>query len=464
MRNYYIQTGTKLEGPFSVDELKTMKIDFHSKLCEQGTNEWKKIQEIQDYDAIRMDLKPDLLKEGRPWKKLAVFSIGFIGIVTILFFAGPKLFGAIGKSFSSSEQLAEKKTDGFQIVPKKKKKIKVVLTPIDAKISNYASLISGIIPDSMRTQLEDNEKWISIQNAMNEEWERVVTEKILPIQEWRDESPLAQLDTTKLFYPFAGADFLYSNNFFPKTNKIIMIGLEPLGSINTDKAIDGDFYEYVRKIKSSLYTSNRSGFFMTLRMGKELHQSDLNGVLPLILFYARRQAFSVSSISYLKMSEEGVESTCDIKEAEGVRVIVTDADQKIRKTIEYYKTDLSNSGLTPDTKFYKFFSRMQNKNVFLKAASYLLHNDGFSNIRDIILNKTTYILQDDSGLPFKYVNNENWETQLYGKYTRPIGLFSRRVQPELRAEFNKRESQPLPFRIGYNISHDEPHLIFAKRK
>ena len=123
MRNYYIQTGTKLEGPYSVDELKTMKIDFHSKLCEQGTNEWKNIQEIQDYDLIKMDLKPDLLKEGRPWKKIAVYSIGFIGIVTIGFFVGPKLIGSIGKSFSSSELFADKTTDSLQLEANKKKKI-----------------------------------------------------------------------------------------------------------------------------------------------------------------------------------------------------------------------------------------------------------------------------------------------------------------------------------------------------
>lgn len=446
-----------------MEELKTMKIDFHSKLCEQGTNEWKNIQEIQDYDAIRMDLKPDLLKQGRPWKKIGLYSLVIVGFAAFGFFIGPQLFNALGNSFSSENELADKAADSLKLA-KKKKEVVAPLTPIDFKITNYASLISGIIPDSMRTQLEDDEKWISVQNAISEEWERVVNEKVLPIQEWRDESPLAQIDTTMLFYPFAGADFLYSNNFFPKTNKIIMIGLEPLGSINTEKSLDADFYEYVRKIKSSLYTSNRSGYFMTLRMGKELHQSDLNGVLPLILFYARRQAFSISSISYLKMSDEGFVSEVDRNEAEGVRVVITDASQKIKKVLEYYKTDLSNSGLTPETKFYKFFSRIENKNVFLKAASYLLHNDGFSNIRDIILNKTTYILQDDSGLPFKYVNNEQWETQLYGKYTRPIGLFSRRVQPELRAEFSKREPQPLPFRIGYNISHDEPHLIFAKRK
>jgi hypothetical protein len=203
---------------------------------------------------------------------------------------------------------------------------------------------------------------------------------------------------------------------------------------------------------------------MTINMGKELHQSDLNGVLPLILFYARRQAFLISKIEYLQLDDQGLPVTCSYKEAEGVRVSITDAEQKNKKIIEYYRTDLSNGGLTEDSKFYQYFSKFEQKNVFLKAASYLLHNSSFSNIRELILSKTNYILQDDSGLPFSFLNNENWTTELYGKYTRPIGLFSGRVQPSLREEFQKRKSQPLPFKIGYNISHNEPHLILAKRK
>jgi hypothetical protein len=461
MRKYYIQTGKKLDGPFSIDELKNMSIDFHSKLCEQGTNEWKSIHEIPDFDSIKMDLKPDLLKRGINWNKFVYPTVGLVAIA-IIFFGGTKAYRFYQEKASqvvASAPVDSVQKDSVEVV---KKTLKPIL--FDNDITAYSSLISGIIPDSKREQLEDNETWINIQNLINEEWEKVVSEKVLPIQEWRDESPLANLDSATLFYPFAGADFLYSNNFFPKSNKIIMIGLEPVGSINTEKELDSGFYEYVKKIKSSLYTSNRSGYFMTLNMGKELHQSDLNGVLPLILFYARRQDFLVSNIEYLQLDDQGLPVVCSYKEAEGVRVCITDSQQKNKKVIEYYRTDLSNDGLTEESKFYKYFNGFENKNVFLKAASYLLHNSSFSNIRNIILSRTNIILQDDSGLPFSFVNNDNWTTELYGKYTRPIGLFSGRVQKSLREEFKKRKSQPLPFRIGYNISHNEPHLILAKRK
>ncbi len=462
MRKYYIQTGKKLSGPFSVEELKSQPIDFHSKLCEQGSNEWKPINEISDFELIKMDLKPDLLRKPFPWKKI-IFAFSLLAMISLMIVGGGKVYEYY-KNHSNQEQYLQVPADS--VLQDSIVQVKKISKPIsfDTNLTNFSCLISGIIPDSKRSLLEDDESWINVQNLINEEWEKVVEEKILPIQEWRDESSISKLDSSTLFYPFAGADFLYSNNFFPKSNKIIMIGLEPVGSINTEKAIDGNFYEYVKKIKSSLYMSNRSGYFMTLKMGKELHQSDLNGVLPLLLFYAKRQAYLISKIEYLKIDDLGKVTSCSYENADGVRLSITDSEQKTKKTIEYFRTDLSNIGFSENSKFYLYFSQIEQKNVFLKAASYLLHYSSFSNIRDVILNKTNVILQDDSGLPFSFVNNENWETELFGKYTRPIGLFRERVQPVLRQEFLKREAKPLPFRIGYNISHNEPHLILAKRK
>jgi hypothetical protein len=67
-------------------------------------------------------------------------------------------------------------------------------------------------------------------------------------------------------------------------------------------------------------------------------------------------------------------------------------------------------------------------------------------------------------MPYRYIATNDWNLELYGKYTRPIGLFSERVQSDLREAFQQRGGKELPFRIGYNISHNEPHLILAQRK
>ncbi|MFN5319484.1 MAG: GYF domain-containing protein [Bacteroidia bacterium] len=466
MRKYYIQNGDKLEGPYSVEELKDAPINFHTRLCKQGTNEWKTITEIEDFEQVRLSIKPDLEK-----KKKAVNTSQLLKTSGIIALIGIVIFGVISlvKSRPSGETKVVTadtlKVDSLNSDSLNKAK-KTSVTPIrvNDNVTNFSSMLAGIIPDNMRDKLEDNSSWIDIQGAMHEEWERVVTDKVLPIQEWTDESPLAKLDSGILFYPFAGADFLYSNCFFPRSNRIVMVGLEPIGSISEKLEFNSDFYDYMKRIKTSLYTSNRSGYFMTINMGKELRQSDLNGVLPLILFYARRQSFLISSIEYVSLDENGKQIPSTYQEAAGVVIKLTDNDRKTLKTIEYYRTDLSDGEFKPGSRFHNYFSAFQNKNVFLKAASYLLHNDSFSNIRNVILENTNTLLQDDSGMPYKYVATNDWNVELYGKYTRPIGLFSSRVQSDLREEFQKRGGKELPFRIGYNISHNEPHLILAQRK
>lgn len=464
MRKYYIQEGKELRGPFSLDELKGQEINFHSRLCEQGTNEWKTIQEIPDYDALRVHLRPDLdlPKSTKPKASLIWMSLLFIVLaIVVVKFIVPNV----------SLPKWDKETEVVQVPVDSLPKDTIVAiptpaieVPVDERATEFGYLISGILPERMQSELAENPGWLKLETAIAEEWDLVTQEKILPISEWRSEIDAIKADTGTLFYPFAGADFLYSNCFFPNCDTIVMVGLEPLGTIPDNFDFTAEFEEYVRKIKSSLYTSNRSGYFMTIKMGKELHREDLNGVLPLILFYATRQNYQVSKCEYVKMNADGRSDIAPMDEADGVIITLTDRDRTKVKRIEYYKTDLSNDGFLPESSFHKYFTSFENKMVFLKAASYLLHNSYFSNIRDVILGNTRLLLQDDSGMPFSFFTPETWTTQLYGKYTRPIGLFAGRVQPALRAEFQSRGAGELPFRIGYNVAHNEPHLILATRR
>jgi hypothetical protein len=465
MRKYYIQNGSKLTGPFAIDDLKDVEINFHTRLCMQGTNEWKSITDIEDFDLIKIYLKPDIENVNKKFDfKPFLKAFGIISLSILLLVGLYKIIkiSPIKNLKNQSNELVNKDSLHNDSLKKLVKALPIVIS-VNKKATDFSSLLAGIIPDEMRSEIEDNETWIDIQGSMHDEWEKVVTEKILPIQEWTEDSPLAKLDSGVLFYPFAGADFLYSNCFFPKSNRIVMVGLEPIGSISEKLEFNNDFYEYMKHIKSSLYTSNRSGYFMTINMGRDLRQSDLNGVLPLLLFYARRQSFLISSIQYVTIDENGNKIPAAYSDASGVVIKLTDQDKRTLKTIEYYRTDLSDDEFKPGSRYHTYFSELSNKNVFLKAASYLLHRSTFSNIRNVILDKTNILLQDDSGIPFNYVATSDWNLSLYGKYTRPIGLFSSRIQSDLREEFQKREFQKLPFRIGYNISHNEPHLILAQR-
>jgi len=339
-----------------------------------------------------------------------------------------------------------------------------VKIPIDTLLTDFASIISGIAPMKNYSEIAISQGWLNMKNELDSEWALVDTNKISKIKTWVTNTNYMPKDSVTLFYPFAGGDALYSNCFFPTSKKTIMIGLEPIGSVGKDLKADSSCLNYIKKIKKALYTSNRSGYFMTISMNAELHQNDLNGTLPLLLFYARRQGLMVSKIEYFKLDSMGTEQIATQAEALGVTLTLCNPDQTHKKIIQYISTDISNGGLQKNSGLQNYIKSINGKCVFLKAASYLLHQTSFSTIRDLILANTKTLLQDDSGVPFNFLNDSTWNVQLFGKYTKPIGLFAGRIQPDLKKAFATNAPAELPFRIGYNISHNEPHLILSQKK
>ena len=66
---------------------------------------------------------------------------------------------------------------------------------------------------------------------------------------------------------------------------------------------------------------------------------------------------------------------------------------------------------------------MRECNTFVKSASYLMHYRSFNMIREIVLEKSISLFQDDTGIPFKYMKNRDLNVQCFGKYVKPIKDF-----------------------------------------
>lgn len=110
-------------------------------------------------------------------------------------------------------------------------------------------------------------------------------------------------------------------------------------------------------------------------------------------------------------------------------------------------------------------TNLENPVTYLKAASYLMYNDSFSNIRNTILANSSHLLQDDSGMPLKSFDNAKWDLKFYGAYTRPIGLFSNSYQSDLRQVYASNQTiKPLDFGIGYQFAVNQSNLMLAKTK
>jgi hypothetical protein len=323
-------------------------------------------------------------------------------------------------------------------------------------ISNFfggvqSSQIDSLIPNNLKTQ------WIQFTNKMNSTYSDVNSKKEI-MSAWRDKNISVSQGT--LFYPFSGPDFLHANVFFPNYDTIVMIGLEPTGSadVKLSQYTDPQVFSDITRSLSAILNHS---FFLTKAMAVDFTNTKLNGTLPVFMHFFSRTGYSIYSVEDVFLKSNG--EIVNMKENKSVEGLYKGVcyqvikDNKL-KLIYYFSMNLmdgnynNNKGLKDHPEIGLMMNRFNIKTTYLKAASYLLHNDSFSIIKDLILKNTNQIVQDDSGFPIRYlINNKTWNTSFYGSYTKPISLFNVRYQQDLYDCYHNPAlpAGELPFGIGY---------------
>lgn len=314
-------------------------------------------------------------------------------------------------------------------------------------------------------------EWKNHSMVFNQKWDQLTKERLVPITNWQKDELKKLENIETVFYPFGGPDFLFASTFFPNAKNLILIGLEPVGKLpdlNTAKKYLPTYLENLQKALNVLLTG---GYFMTIEMEKDFKTDRLNGVVPVLMLFIARTGHQVLAVDYYDTEGSNPvdwDKPVDISQPNhsklsAVRIKYAGSD-KVVKTLTYISTDLSDAAFPKSKTIQDFVKGKQPFVTFLKAASYLLHRESFSQIRDFILTNTKYLVQDDSGLPHRFYNNENWKYQLYGVYTAPIKLFEVRYQDDFRKEFLKPENiKPLPFGYGYYWTDKRSNLLFAEK-
>jgi hypothetical protein len=293
-----------------------------------------------------------------------------------------------------------------------------------------------------------------------------------PISNWVTENKMIPENYAckTLFYPLAGADFVYADAFFSDVRNYILVGLEKPGYLpNYDQLSNTDLQNYLNQIFNSLDISMKSGFFRTKSMAVQFNQKTVNGTLHSLLFYLARRGNKIRKIRHFILKENSVIKYTSGTEgmfSPGLDIEFLTADNKV-KNLYYFNTDLSDANTKIDN-FFNWVSTFGEHHTMLKAASYLNSRDYFSKTRNYILKSSNMIVQDDSGIPYKYFVDGTWDVKLYGGYKKVIPLFSSRIQPDMvraYADTTKLTSKYLPFRIGYNVAVGETNLqVLYKKK
>jgi hypothetical protein len=82
-------------------------------------------------------------------------------------------------------------------------------------------------------------------------------------------------------------------------------------------------------------------------------------------------------------------------------------------------------------------------------------------VRNMLLDRSAAILEDDSGIPLAYFDRKKWRLQPFGRYVGPLNIFGRSYQPAMAELF--RRATPIDFGIGYRWRNNESNLLLAQK-
>jgi len=338
-----------------------------------------------------------------------------------------------------------------------------------ASVNDTARFLAGLAvsESSSLTALEQTGIWQRHAHFFDDAWAKLAGRQFTGIRDWEvNYLPDATQPLPVVYYMFSGPDFLYANQFFPNANTYILAGTEPIGALPDVTHSGGAGLDSVlQNLQKSLNSVLSFSFFITKDMKTDLQHEQLKGTLPIFYVFLARAGKTITDISFITLDPNGQPHPAVPNEkgkglTPGVR-ITFNAPEGAPQTLYYFTTDLSNEGTRSQPGFLKFCAAQSPAASLLKSASYLMFENGFSTIREFLLNHSKAIVQDDSGIPVAAFDQAKWSLRFFGNYPGPIDLFKQYFQPNLLELYRQSNPAPLGFGIGYRWSPRQSTLIVA---
>jgi len=331
-----------------------------------------------------------------------------------------------------------------------------------ATVDDTARFLAGMTPSegSPLLPLTRDPAWQRHAKFFDNAFAQLEQRQLARVRTWADTNLAAPKPT--MFYMFSGPDFLYADAFYGKASTYVMAALEPPGSLpDLVRLPRGTVTSALANIEHSLSTIMNFSFFITKHMKTDLHAGQIGGTLPILFVFMERSGKSIKEVTPVTIPESGTVQTggegVRTNTPRGVRILFAGKDG-VQKTLYYFSTDLSNSGVK-SSGFLKFCQTLAPGNSLIKSASYLLHSGNFTTVRDFLLANSATIIQDDSGIPLGNYNSKKWHFFPFGHYAGPISEFPGRYQQSYAELF--RRAQPMDFGIGYRWRTHDSNLLLA---
>lgn len=274
-----------------------------------------------------------------------------------------------------------------------------------------------------------------------------------PLADWGAKE-LKRTAGETVFYPFSGPDFVTVHRFYPDAGRYVLVAVQRAGRIgDLRQAEPGRIARLLGEMRTGLAGFSHLGFFIT----KELKEYEEQGqVLAQLLLFADREGYDVTQVEPIRIREDGSDVEAVTDKAKGawdsVRLTLKRRDTGKTVLLDYLDIDLSDAPMAKNVPAQKFFAQVSQGPVLLKAASHLLQRRaGFKIIRDLMLDKATTILQDESGLAYEDLD-KRFQVRLYGSFKGAMGIFKEEQRQEALAAAYKTRTDIRPLilkKFGY---------------
>jgi hypothetical protein len=332
-----------------------------------------------------------------------------------------------------------------------------------ATVNDTARFLAGLpIDNAALEHITRDPSWQSHAASFNNSWRQLESQRLSKIRAW-SAANIKDRAGAPMFYMFSGPDFLYANAFYPDASTYILSGLEPVGRI---PVINDHSRRALGNLRQSMASSISLSFFITKNMKHQLRETALSGTLPILMVYIARAGKTIDDVSLVTLSPDGTVAPLDRnvpqRGVQGAKITFHSVG-KPKQTLYYFSTDISDSGVK-NSGFLKFVETFGRGDALFKAASYLPHSGNFSQVRDFILDKADYVVQDDSGIPVSYFKRDLWNFQPFGRYLGPIAIFPGRHQNQLADMYRRGSAKPIDWGMGYRWRTNESNVLLAARK
>ena len=347
-------------------------------------------------------------------------------------------------------------------------------TDFNRRATATAQILAGITPNPVEPELKrlvETDVFKEHQQWMTSNWSKV-RGRIQTIETWRSqEIRLSGTQKKNLLYPFSGPDFLNAYTFFPEHSRYVFFSLERPGTLpDLESVTPAQFAKLLQDVRSAFRDIFERNYFITSYMTKQLTTPWIRGTVPVMATMMALMNRRIVRIEPLDLFPDLTHAydMPDTKQPRlrlrAVRIEFANPSVAGTQQLYYISLDATDKALEFYPEFLTWIGQYRPATVLLKSASYLLHDQQFAKTRAMLLDAADVVVQDDTGIPYRYISQDPWQTKLYGRYNRPIKPMTYGYQKDLETAYNSRPEQiPLPFPFGYHWRGQQSGLIVAHR-